>query len=136
MALPHSQGSATNNMDLLIEVTSECPRGARIALGIIVIRCDTICELRDRTWYPQHPPLFQTCEHSRLVKDIDTKCGTVVPQQVIYLFRVGCGDTLRWFVRCYHALGGQQREVILKCPRGAKTALNNYSDTEAVRSRG
>ena len=27
--------------------------------------------IEDGTWYPHHPPLFQTCKHERHVKGVD-----------------------------------------------------------------
>ena len=63
-------------------------------------------------------------------------CGTVVPQQVDLFVRCGCGDKPRWVVWRNHTIGGQQRGLSGECARGARMALKDYSDNEAVRSRG
>ena len=65
----------------------------------------------------------------------------IVPQQVdtVDLFcLMGGVETHRggWVVWRYHALASQRRGHSQECPRGARMALKDYSDNEAVRSRG
>ena len=59
-------------------------------------------------------------------------CGTIVPQRVDLLVACGCGVTT--------LSGGSQqrgtRMISKECPRGARMALKDYGDNEAVRSRG
>ena len=64
------------------------------------------------------------------------QCGPVISQQVDLFVGYGCGDTPRWVAWRNHALGGQQRKYSQEYPPGARMALNDCSDNEAVRSRG
>ena len=83
------------------------------------------------------------------------RCGTVVPHQLdldiflpstpnvgrqsrsrqVSLSDGRCGDTPRWVVGLNHSQGSATR-IISEWPPGDRMALKDYSDNEAVRTRG
>ena len=65
------------------------------------------------------------------------RCGTLVPQQVHLFLQIESGDTPRWGRMASPRSRGSATNIISRVPpRRQRMALNDYSDTEAVRSRG
>ena len=114
----------------MVPITLTGTRGAR---GVRIVSHHGMRDERAGV-LPTRSKKYQRCSNRDASRD--AKCGTVVPQQVDLFVR---GEVWRHTeVSCTRNrnLGGSATRITPECPPGAKMALKDYSDNEAVRSRG